>query len=61
VPNVVGDTRSQALAAMGAAGLYVYTSGPGAGTTRWKKVVSEIPAAETTVKVGSYVSLNVTE
>lgn len=46
---------------MGTAGLYVYTSGPGAGTTLWKKVVSEIPAAGTTVKVGSYVSLNVTE
>jgi beta-lactam-binding protein with PASTA domain len=61
VPNVVGDNQAQTLAAFTSAGLYFYTSGPGAGTNLWKRVVSEIPAAGVKVAVGTHISLNVAE
>jgi beta-lactam-binding protein with PASTA domain len=60
VPNVVGMDQSQVLAAFKAADLYYSTRGPGAGThPTWTSVVSEAPAAGTTVKKLSTVILNV--
>jgi serine/threonine-protein kinase len=61
VPNVVGDTQAQVYAAMKAAGLYFSTTGPGHGTSAWKTVVSESPAAGTMVKWHSNVLLTVAE
>jgi serine/threonine-protein kinase len=59
VPNVVGQGPTQVNAAFKAAGLYYTTSGPGAGTTKWTTVVSQIPSAGTKVKKFSTISLNV--
>ena len=59
VPNVVGMDQAQVYAAFRQAQLYFTTHGPGAGTTKWTKVISEVPAAGTVVKWHSYVSLNV--
>ena len=61
MPDVVGDDRAQAFAAMTKADLYFTTHGPGAGTDVWSKVVSQYPPAGTKVKKLSTVSLNVTE
>jgi serine/threonine-protein kinase len=61
VPNVVGMDQAQVYAAFGKAALYFTTSGPGAGTTKWTKVISEVPAAGTKVAWHSSVSLNVGE
>ncbi|HEY7931212.1 MAG TPA: protein kinase [Acidimicrobiales bacterium] len=59
VPNVVGMGQAQVYAAFKKAQLYFTTSGPGAGTTKWTKVLSEVPAAGTLVPWHSSVSLNV--
>ncbi|MDE3008357.1 MAG: protein kinase [Acidobacteriota bacterium] len=59
VPNVVGMDQAQVYAAFKKAQLYFTTSGPGAGTTKWTKVLSEVPAAGTLVAWHSSVSLNV--
>jgi serine/threonine protein kinase/beta-lactam-binding protein with PASTA domain len=59
VPNVVGDDYAQAIAAFKRAVLYFSTTGPGAGTTKWTKVISESPAAGTMVPYKSTVTLNV--
>jgi beta-lactam-binding protein with PASTA domain len=59
VPDVVGDTYSQAYAAMKTAVLYFTTTGSGAGTTTWTDVVSQSPAAGTMVPTKSTVTLNV--
>ena len=58
VPNVVGMDQAQVYAAFRQAQLYFTTHGPHAGTT-WTKVLSEVPAAGTSVAWHSYVSLNV--
>lgn len=59
VPNVVGMDQAQTFAAFRTAQLYFTTHGPGAGTTKWTKVLSEVPAAGTLVAWHSNVSLNV--
>lgn len=59
VPNVVGMDQAQTFAAFRTAQLYFTTHGPGAGTTKWTKVLSEVPAAGTLVAWHSSVSLNV--
>ncbi|HSN02689.1 MAG TPA: protein kinase [Acidimicrobiales bacterium] len=59
VPNVVGMNRAQVDAAFRKAQLFYTTRGPNAGTTKWTKVVSEIPAAGTMVKWRSTITLNV--
>src|ERR1019366_2471218 len=41
VPNVVGMNQAQVLAAMKKSVLYYTTTRPGAGTTKWTKVISE--------------------
>jgi beta-lactam-binding protein with PASTA domain len=61
MPNVVGFSQSEVNAAMHQAGLYYVTKGPGADSTAWKTVVSEVPAAGTMVKWHSTVTLNVQE
>jgi len=59
VPNVVGLNYSQTYAAMKKAVLYFTTTGPGAGTTTWTKVISESPGAGTMVPYKSTVVLDV--
>ena len=59
MPNVVGMDQAQVYAAMRKAQLFFSTRGPGAGTTKWTTVVSEVPAAGTSVKWHSNVILNV--
>lgn len=59
VPNLVGLDQAQVYAAMHKASLYFTTHGPGAGTTKWKTVVSQLPAPGTMVAWHSTVSLNV--
>lgn len=59
VPNVVGMNQAQVYAAFKKAQLFFTTRGPNAGTTKWTKVVSEIPAAGTMVKWKSTITLNV--
>jgi len=56
-------TPSEVDAAMHSAALYYTTTGPGAGTNppQWKTVVSESPAAGTSVKWHSTVLLHVSE
>jgi len=65
MPNVVGMDQAQVKVAMTDAHLFYKTQGPGAGTATsngtWTKVVSEIPAAGTTVPYRSTVTLNVTK
>jgi hypothetical protein len=51
--------QAQVYAAFKKAQLYFTTSGPGAGTTKWTKVLSEVPAGGTLVPWHSSVSLNV--
>jgi len=58
VPNVVGDTQAAASAALTGAGLTVGTVTPQAsGTVAAGKVISESPAAATSVAKGSAVAL----
>ncbi|MCU1362590.1 MAG: hypothetical protein JWM55_418 [Acidimicrobiaceae bacterium] len=59
VPNVVGDTYAETVAAFHKAVLYFSTTGPGAGTTTWTSVVSENPGAGTMVAYKSTVVLTV--
>jgi serine/threonine-protein kinase len=59
VPNVVGDTYAETVAAFQKAVLYFSTTGPGAGTTTWTSVVSENPGAGTMVAYKSTVTLTV--
>jgi beta-lactam-binding protein with PASTA domain len=59
VPNVVGMNQAQVYAAFKKAQLFYTTRGPNAGTTKWTKVVSEVPAAGTMVKWKSTIILNV--
>jgi beta-lactam-binding protein with PASTA domain len=59
MPNVVGFTQAQVVAAMQKAELYYVTQGPGADSPAWKTVVSEVPAAGTMVKWHATVTLNV--
>ena len=59
VPNVVGMNQAQVYAAFKKAQLFFTTRGPNAGTTKWTKVVSEVPAAGTMVKWKSTIILNV--
>ena len=59
VPNVVGMGQAQVNAAFRQAQLFFTTRGPNAGTSKWTKVVSEIPAAGTMVKWRSTITLNV--
>jgi serine/threonine-protein kinase len=58
-PNVVGDDYAQTVAAFQKAVLYFKTTGPGAGTTTWTKVISQTPAAGTLVPYKSTVTLDV--
>jgi eukaryotic-like serine/threonine-protein kinase len=59
VPNVVGMNQAQVYAAFKKAQLFYSTRGPNAGTTKWTKVISEVPAAGTMVKWKSTIILNV--
>jgi serine/threonine-protein kinase len=59
VPNVVGDTYAETVAAFQKAVLYFSTTGTGAGTTTWSSVVSENPGAGTMVPYKSTVTLTV--
>jgi beta-lactam-binding protein with PASTA domain len=59
VPNVVGDTYAETVAAFQKAVLYFSTTGTGAGTTTWTSVVSENPGAGTMVPYKSSVTLTV--
>ncbi|MGD0054332.1 MAG: protein kinase [Acidimicrobiales bacterium] len=59
VPNVIGLDYAQTYAAMKKAVLYFTTTGPGAGTTTWTKVISESPGAGTMVPYKSTVVLDV--
>ena len=59
VPNVVGDTYAETVAAFQKAVLYFSTTGTGAGTTTWTSVVSENPGAGTMVAYKSTVILTV--
>ena len=61
VPNLVGDNQAQVHAALHAANLYYASRGPGQGTTLWKRVVSQSPAAGTMVPWHSTVIINVDE
>ena len=45
MPNVVGDTRAQAYAAMKAAHLYFNTRGPNSGGSKWTTVTGSSPKA----------------
>jgi beta-lactam-binding protein with PASTA domain len=57
MPNVVGDTRAQAYAAMKAASLYFSTSGPNSGGSKWTSVTGSSPKAGATVQKFSHVVL----
>jgi len=61
VPNLVGMNQAEVYAAMKKAVLYFSTTGPGAGTTQWTKVISQSPAAGTLVPYKSTVALHVGE
>lgn len=60
MPNFVGMGRSSVYAEMFRAQLYFKTTGTGANTSSWVRVVSELPAAGTLVPVLSTVTLEVT-
>jgi serine/threonine-protein kinase len=60
VPDFVGMSQAQVIAAVRSATLYYTTTGPGAGTTKWTKVLSQSVTAGTKVKTGSTVVLGVT-
>jgi eukaryotic-like serine/threonine-protein kinase len=59
MPNVVGDTRAQAYAAMRAAHLYFNTRGPNSGGTKWTTVTGSSPKAGAPVAKQSTVILYV--
>ena len=60
MPNFVGMGRSAVFSEMYSAHLYFKTQGRGANTTRWVRVIGEIPAAGTAVPAFSTVILEVT-
>jgi hypothetical protein len=60
MPNFVGMGRSAVFSEMYSAHLYFKTQGRGANTTRWVRVVGEIPGAGTAVAAFSTVILEVT-
>lgn len=60
MPNMTGLSRAQAFVIMHAYGFYFTTSGPGANTTKWNKVVGQYPYAGTLVPWHSHISLRVT-
>jgi len=60
MPNFVGMGRASVFAEMYHAQLYYKTQGVGANSTRWNRVVSEIPAAGTLIHPFSTVILTVT-
>lgn len=59
VPNVLGMDYAQTVAAMHAVHLYFTTTGVGAGTTTWTKVLAEKPGAGSDVAERSVVVLTV--
>lgn len=60
MPNVIGDSKAQAYAAMAASQLFFVTKGPGSANGSWSSVVGELPAAGTLVPYRSTVTLDVT-
>src|SRR5674476_1209476 len=60
MPNFVGMDRSGVYSEMYSAHLYFKTTGPGANTSRWVRVVGELPAAGTMIQPLSTVILQVT-
>lgn len=60
MPNMTGLNRAQAFVIMKAYGFYFTTSGPGANTTRWNRVVGQYPYAGTLVAWHAHISLKVT-
>ncbi len=60
MPNFVGMGRASVFSEMYSAQLYYKTQGPGANSTTWTRVVSEIPAAGTMIHPFSTVILQVT-
>jgi hypothetical protein len=60
MPNVIGFGQFSAHAEMYRAQLYFKTTGPGANSTAWTRVVGEIPAAGTMIHPFSTVILEVT-
>jgi beta-lactam-binding protein with PASTA domain len=60
MPNFVGMDRSGVYSEMYSAKLYFKTTGPGADTSRWVRVVGELPAAGTMIHPLSTVILQVT-
>ena len=65
VPTVANMDQAQVKAALGSAGLYYSTKGPGAGTSSvaptWTRALSTTPAAGTKVPYESTVIVNVTK
>lgn len=60
MPNMTGLNRVQAFKIMQAYGFFFTTSGPGANTTKWNKVVGQYPYAGTLVPWHAHISLKVT-
>ena len=61
VPNLVGLSYSQVIAALKSAGYFFHTTGPGAGTTTWTSVTAQSPAAGTTLAPKHTIDLTVTK
>ena len=59
VPNLVGQNRARTMQLMQAAQLYYATYGPGSNNGTWTVVVSQSPAAGTTVPWHSSVKVTV--
>ncbi len=60
LPNLVGESHTQAYATLKADHLYFATSGPGSSTSSWTRVVGQLPAAGTVVQLFSTIHLDVT-
>ncbi len=60
MPNFIGMARAGVFSEMYSAQLFFKTTGPGANSARWVRVVSEIPAAGTMIHPFSTVILQVT-
>jgi hypothetical protein len=60
MPNFAGMGRSGVFSEMFSAKLYFKTTGPGANTAHWVRVVGELPAAGTMIHPFSTVILDVT-
>jgi beta-lactam-binding protein with PASTA domain len=59
VPDLVGKTRTQVYALMHTAELYFVTTGPGSNNSTWHTVVSQSPAAGSSIKWHGTVNLRV--